>query len=661
MDLPALSPESSWEVRIRPADPAGPPVGAGVLLTDNRLVTCAHVVHDALDRPRVPRDTPLPVPAPGSRVLVDSPTYAGSWSAHATVLPQYWHTRGQRPGDIAILQLEHTPAELSPAKLRPVSRYNAYPETRVRARGFPRRFPHGLTTHAVIRGPGGDSPELVQLMLLPPEADLESGLSGCGVVDVSSATVVGILTSFLRSPDDRAYLGWMIPVDEIPAVQGDVITAPLDRFDELNAHLDSKLRELDLDEVAACYTAALAGRPVRDARRLGTAWEALQHLGDLTDTPEGTPRTVLFVEHIALQRHDLARVLHRWTETHPDYARFRDNVAAIRSGAGRPRAAEQPEAPGDPAAQPNPAWLIIRAEVLDAAGTTPPGEPESASPQGTYLVAHWLRYGPRDHGPETEAGQSRQVPYPELRSHVLELVHAAETTLARFGNDELRLEFILPLELLTEPIPDWRIPEGHDVRGPRLGARFEIVLRSWERCYDPAFRPYAHRWRRHWHELCSGQAGVSWPSRRTEDMSLLAEELARPGMVARVLAEPPDRTAGQLELLTALRAGLPVITWRVTPQHESTLTRKRGDTRFRRWLGNTILRSRDAHDAVSGVAALPRELRVQRTAVPRTRPLPSGDHDPFKAALIYDDPTQIPDVENSVRFASPPGPDDPAG
>lgn len=642
MASPPSSPEPTWEVRIQPAGQAGAPVGAGVLLTENRLLTCAHVVHHALGEHQLPRSAPLPTPAPTARVLVDSPTHARTWSAHATVLPEHWHTRGQRPNDIAILQLEHTPPELSPAKLRPIPHYDAYPETRVRARGFSRQFPNGLTTHAVLRGPGGDSPGLVQLQLLPQDADLEQGLSGCGVVDIASTTVVGIFTSLRRKADGRSDLGWMIPVEEIPAVQGQVITAPLNRFDELNGHLDARLRELDMAEVAECFVTALSGRSLRDAQEFDNAWTAFQHLNDLTNTAEGTPRTVVFIEHIALRCPELGRVLRRWTEAHPDYRLFHANVHAIRTDGWDTHARSRSSVPV-PA---NPAWLIMCAEVLDTAG--PPGtEPPE------FLVTHWVRYVVANRRYETEAGRPHRVSYDQLRSHMLTLIHRTEKMLANFGNGDLRLEFILPLALLTEPIPEWPAPESHDVPGPRLGARFEIVLRSWERCYDPAFRSSIHRWRQRWQELHQGSTGVSWPPEHTVEHHNLAEELARPGIVGRVLTEPPDREQGRDELMIALSAGLPIITWRRPAQYETTKIRRRSDNHFRDWLGQTIVRSRGDHDTESGLVSLPRQLRIRRTVTPRTPLLSVREHDPYDIALMYDDPTQIPDIENSVRFTSP--------
>ena len=86
--------ENPWRVRVD--DERGTPCGAGVLLDDLHVLTCAHVVEDAGAAPGGATD----------RVRISSAACRPEWIRTARVAPDSWvHKSGTRRGDVALLEL----------------------------------------------------------------------------------------------------------------------------------------------------------------------------------------------------------------------------------------------------------------------------------------------------------------------------------------------------------------------------------------------------------------------------------------------------------------------------------------------------------------------------------------------------------------------------
>lgn len=87
-------------------------MGTGCVVRDKLIVTCAHVVADALD---VAKDT---AQAPATPVTFDYPFVSDSRTQATVVL--WWPYRqviaGDRRHDLAILELEHPPVGLRPCR-----------------------------------------------------------------------------------------------------------------------------------------------------------------------------------------------------------------------------------------------------------------------------------------------------------------------------------------------------------------------------------------------------------------------------------------------------------------------------------------------------------------------------------------------------------------
>ena len=140
--------DDAWRVRVD--DEHGKPRGAGVLLDERHVLTCAHVLGKLGDSP----DESV------SRVRITSAVCHPEWSIAARVVPDSWvYRNGTRRGDVALLELDTpTPCGAS-AKLwqAPIS------GVKVRAYGFPRADPYGIAVDAELAGSGGREGEWINV------------------------------------------------------------------------------------------------------------------------------------------------------------------------------------------------------------------------------------------------------------------------------------------------------------------------------------------------------------------------------------------------------------------------------------------------------------------------------------------------------------------
>ncbi|GGL10858.1 hypothetical protein Sme01_15670 [Sphaerisporangium melleum] len=188
-----------WSVRVHGA---GAACGAGVLIDDRHILTCAHVVNAALGRDTAERSLPA---AP---IEVDFPIDAGGARLPATVADGGWFPiEDDERGDVAVLRLATPPpAGTAPAVLSDhVAR-----GTRIRAYGYPRGVDTGVWAVAYEVGdPSG--PGWVQLDASRTTGKrIERGFSGAGVESDDTGHVLGIAVTEDR--DEAAKVAWMLPV-----------------------------------------------------------------------------------------------------------------------------------------------------------------------------------------------------------------------------------------------------------------------------------------------------------------------------------------------------------------------------------------------------------------------------------------------------------------
>ncbi|MFE9289492.1 trypsin-like serine peptidase [Streptomyces olivaceus] len=187
----------SWAVRIRGAD--GEIAGAGILLTPDRVLTCAHVVDRTADRMTAEFVGAADRGVPAVPARLDGDAY----------VPETRDADGDPSGDVALLRLERPrPAEDS-VRLRKLST-----STReVRMYGFPYEHNGGIWFRATAVGGCGRDGQ-VQLVPASPGELASPGCSGAGVADSDTGEVIGMVLSGQEDRHGNRFT-FMSPADTI--------------------------------------------------------------------------------------------------------------------------------------------------------------------------------------------------------------------------------------------------------------------------------------------------------------------------------------------------------------------------------------------------------------------------------------------------------------
>jgi WD40 repeat protein len=179
-------------------------VGAGILVDARHVVTCAHVVNQALGRPLA---EPTPPDRPVTLDLVEAE--AGIAVPARSV---FWAPIEDERGDVCVLELDSdAPAGTRPAPLRRPARLRGH---RFDTYGFPRGFDSGIGSEGEIGRPAGPGGEWVQLEATRTTGHrIEPGFSGAPVWDDSVGGVVGMVVTDDRDP--QAKVAFMLPIREL--------------------------------------------------------------------------------------------------------------------------------------------------------------------------------------------------------------------------------------------------------------------------------------------------------------------------------------------------------------------------------------------------------------------------------------------------------------
>lgn len=263
----------AWRVRVD--DAAERTHGAGILLSDRHVLTCAHVVADA-------------GAAPGGKsayVRISSTMCHPPWSIRARLSPDSWvYLNGTWRGDVALLELdEPTPCGASTRLSRaPVS------GGLVRLYGFPEWEPEfGLPVVARLAGAGGREGEWAGLSRVEPNGQwLEPGYSGSGALALDgefAGRVIGLVARDYVNPATNDKAGWMLPTETVlsylPQLAQYVDGAQASVLPELESaapdrSLDDPLRLALTQELTKLLDGPWAGTVVLTggATQTGTSW-----------------------------------------------------------------------------------------------------------------------------------------------------------------------------------------------------------------------------------------------------------------------------------------------------------------------------------------------------------------------------------------------------
>ncbi|MEO3785986.1 hypothetical protein ABGB12_21875 [Actinocorallia sp. B10E7] len=336
-------------------------------------------------------------------------------------------------------------------------------------------------------------------------------------------------------------------------------------------------------------TGPLLERPVEGLK------DVLAELEDLPFSGDEAPPLLKFVEPLASRaREPVAGELRVWIE------RFAGRLGLPSSGRALP-------------VLPRPG----HAEAADRAYLVIECRPDSADPDG-FLASAWLQY--RD---EPGIPLLRE----ELPRSLDELPELVETLLVRKTQvvnryvPELTVEFVLPRQLISIPVDQYRYTSGKLRR--RLGIDYPIVVRSLERMRDHQLR---HSWQGKWSWLTgnSGSGDTTWVRVPGEcDDEWLYAVLCERSNVCLALAFPPREDAEAAdELEIGFQAGIPIALWS---------RRETDPDRFVADLGGFLS---------SDLMSLPQQIRELRLkAVQAGSPQHPGNH----LTLLFEDADRLPE------------------
>lgn len=176
----------------------GGAVGAGVLVAEHTVLTCAHVVAEALGAD--PEGG-----SPEGTVAIDFPAQHGTPPREAWTRPADWYPVTDHGGDLALLTFRGTAPAKAPLHSCGSDRVGA----KVRAYGYPLGLDAGLWRPATIAGPGGPGEGWIQLDT--QGEPMSRGFSGAGVL-ATDQTVIGIVVARYRFGGLTS--NWMIPMEQ---------------------------------------------------------------------------------------------------------------------------------------------------------------------------------------------------------------------------------------------------------------------------------------------------------------------------------------------------------------------------------------------------------------------------------------------------------------
>jgi hypothetical protein len=325
----------------------------------------------------------------------------------------------------------------------------------------------------------------------------------------------------------------------------DMTVLPYWQADARNAVI-ALLREVDVDDVDEVYR-LVAGPTAPELPRGATFLDAFSLLESLNASPEGLPKPLVFIEHLAIRsRPEVALELHRWTSLQAVEFELGDELKAVRQAVRTTAVSVE---------------RVGRAEgfavfSLQRVGVT--GD--------SYQLVHWRQLGSEDGWHPTRidehTGDLASVKN-KVAVHIEDVEdHWADLDLV------VQVEFVLSNDVLNLDVDQWT-SEAETAMPVPLGCQYPVVVRSLERMGK---RTWLRAWRARWGELRSqldnggvvAEASNRWGGNGTEaDLRAMTADFARnPRAVSLVLSAPPcAASAGCDEIAVGLRAGLPVIVW----------------------------------------------------------------------------------------------------
>jgi hypothetical protein len=359
--------------------------------------------------------------------------------------------------------------------------------------------------------------------------DLWQLVEACLQIKGAIYTLVSVLDGFYKGSST---------MDRVRTVVGELVPEPLltpGERRELRALADKVMERglkagyaTTLPTIYQHAVGPVGPSPTRDVRELQGI---LAELEELTNGPDGVPPLTVFVCELAEHTDgETAAALRGWIRGFT--ARLGVSQAQLDRHRQFPLEAAWPERGGT--------YLVIECR------------PAVTAPDRFQFTA-WLQKGP---GPGTTLHRgNRPRPLAELADLLEELLTSQPIVVNREDPD-LNIEFVLPRELLNEPLDQLNVSIAGLHR--RLGIDYPVMLRSLDRMRERALH---HNWRRKWDRLREdpARAEIHWIGAPGEfDQDLLYRRLCDQSIVATAMPFP-SRPSDPDEVLIGLHAGIPIM------------------------------------------------------------------------------------------------------
>jgi vWA-MoxR associated protein C-terminal domain/vWA-MoxR associated protein middle region (VMAP-M) 1/Trypsin-like peptidase domain len=510
-------------------------IGAGFLIADRYLITCAHVVTAALKLPRNTLELPVgnvefdfPLLAPGQRVIAR----AVFWRP---VQP------GQVGEDQAVLEISVATLPQGTQSVEVVAADQPWGHP-FRIFGFPQDRDDGIWASGVLRD--YQAAQWVQMEDITAQGyPIESGFSGAPVWDEALGGVVGMAVAAERDREE-AKAAFMIPTRQLDKAQQFI------RQQTLLSCLEREQQSLGKQMTTAYNVCRPDGwsHPYQNQLR--------QRLADLSRMTDGELQQPMLVQFVACLLNQagltdaIRQALERWAKRYTaDLDGLRDRL--------RDKQTAKFSSPATQLAEP---YLLVSVK------------PHEVKPQHSYVSA-WLISDANHYDAETGQGSDKLemqnsetqklnsdsgVPddqIPEILADYLNQVGK------QIDVSVLTVELLLPLTLINQPIEQLAIPSELDFDVPEALTNVcrHIVVRSQDRLV--ANRSLG-RWQSKWRQveaLLDTKAGSRFIS-GMGDAGKVRAGLKPDDKLGLQLTRPLDTGRGG-DLASLIATGTPIALW----------------------------------------------------------------------------------------------------